>query len=229
MSTGAPDWQGLRWKTETISRPNYIYPSGKIIFVDGFEEPTSKWETSGAGSPTIEIRTAYPFNGTGALYLYPSTQVNHSAIINRGFGLTITKKIGLQYSFVPNSSTGLNLETKIYRYTGSQLIEAEIKHIMTAGNLVYVDSAGNEQTFSTKTTRVHGTKTRYSSVKFVVDFDNLKYSTFALNDKIHDLREFSLKTSDSTNHPMTFIQIKVLITSAGARTVYLDDVILTEE
>ncbi|KKN23855.1 hypothetical protein LCGC14_0900850, partial [marine sediment metagenome] len=111
MAIGAPDWQGLKWKTETTNRPRQIWPSGKVVWSYDFETPWAGINVS-AGTITYEIIAGYGNSGGNSLRLTSSAVAGTTGTVYRHFGPVALGKYGLEATF----ATDPNLRNTIFGF-----------------------------------------------------------------------------------------------------------------
>lgn len=230
MATGAPDWQGLRWKTEILQRNSILFPSGRIIFQDGFDSPTMSWRTGGVGTETVGIAAGNTFAGDGAAFLITDTNINDTAFIQKEFAIPPTKKLGVQFAFNFDINNDSRLEIKFEFDDGTDEYTAKIRLAAVANTIEVWNSGGAYETISSNAKLFDAVDTRYNILKLVVDFDATKYVYLLLNDDRFDLSSYSVENAAGVIVRNAMLTITAETTAGGSSTtIYVDELMVTEE
>ena len=229
MPTGAPDWQGLRWKTETTIRPNLIHPTGKLFFVDLFDSAAMNWTKQEVAGATVIKQTTTSFAGDSAIRINIAGVAGSLGGISKYFGLPITKKIGLEARFtVPNIPDGI-LYFKLDYYDGTNVHGARFLWYDAGDKWTYIDKDGGIIDITDGSQDFFRSENCWQQIKMVADFDTGMYERLSVNDKTWDLSTVPVYTTASATKPSLEANIALYTVGGVVRTMYVDHVVLTEE
>lgn len=229
MATGAPDWQGLRWKVESVVRPNLTYPSGKIIVYDDFESPLSKWIGSGATAYEVSLNTSKAFRGTASLELTTGTGAGFFADASRYFGLPSTSKVGFQFVWHMPGADAEYMTQSLDFYDGTTLHQASVRYDFANTKWQYRDTASVWQDISGATQDLAIAGNPWHFTKVTVDFAEDTFLRLYSNASSWDLSSISLRTTASSNSEEMAVAIRFDALGSSQRKLYIDEVAITEE
>ena len=229
MATGAPDWQGLRWKTETVLRPTLTFPSGKVLFVDSFESPTLKWGTSAISGGTASLTTSTVFADTNALKLSVAAQANSSIVVTKLTGLPETKNMGVEVWFnVPSTTDGVFRVSLLY-FDGAKSHHAIVQWIDDGEKWQYSNTAGLFDDITNGDQDFDRAANSWQHMKLTAEFNNDEYLALKVNEKTFNLEGISMFSGANVNKPSVNMQIRFRTTTPEANDLFVDSVVLTEE
>ena len=229
MATGAPDWQGLQWKTESVQRPNLLFPSGKVIFWDDFESPTQKYVSGGSVGSTATISTEYSAKGTNSLKLVTDDDTGDIATATYYFGLPASKKLGVELNFTLSEANLSSVQFTLYRFTGTVLKASWIRYVFADTNWVYFNDAGGFTAIPGGTQVLLNKDECFHRLKIVTDFDKETYTRFKCNDLTIDMSSIGIRSTANATAPHARFIITASTSADAAATCYIDNVAITEE
>ncbi len=229
-----PDWSPE--KMEVSQRPNLLFPSGRAIFTDDFESPTSRWQDGSGGSSSIGLTTEYAREGSACMQLaagaggYPG----ESAVATIEGGLPTSKKIGIEFFFAMVNANVSYFEIDIARYQETAQASASI--LWKTGTLAadrrwkyynftdatYNNLSGGRQNLNFGAYSWH-------QFKLILDFDANKYVSLNCDDLELDLSALALQTSTGDYSEYVVVDLYSFGQVASAGTVLIDQFSITEE
>lgn len=229
MVTGAPDWQGLRWKVETTPRPSLIHPSGRIFLVDTFESSTLHWHKAVSGTSTAALTTLEAVAGEASVFLQTGASGVEQVAITRPVGLPQTKKIGFELSFRIGGNVNHFVTFEIIRFDGTNKVDALVRWKNDDKKWVYRNSAGTLVDVTDGSQNFDRATHLWNRMKLVVDFDKEEYVNLACNEKVFNLAGISIRSATNADEPHIEPKITLRVEEALAVALKVDQVVLTEE
>ena len=200
---------------------------GNVIFIDDFEADTLKWKTGGAGTDNaVALDTTWAKTGNKSCKLTAGKGVGGQAYIYRYFGVPITGKIGLEHSFTLNASTSRVL-TELRHFTGTKYYTGYIRYTLPDGTLEVYDGAAGFITIEDDY-YLESANDTFHTLKLVVDTDTKKYIRLLINNTTWLLSDYSLKQENDNTKTSMYAAIVHTQDTAAAKSIWVDDVILTQ-
>ncbi len=227
MATGAPDWQGLAWKVETTNRPRQVWPSGRVVWTYDFETP---WRGINVASGTIsfDVVAGYGNSGGNSLKLESASVAGTTGTVYRHFGPVASGKYGLEVTYAVN--TGMrNLRFGFQVVSNSILSDGYIDIMPASATIKYYDSDGNWTTLPGTWDFPLPDIYIWQRLKLTLDVTTGKYTRLLLDNQSVDMTSLALKTAAGGVIPRSRAEITIAPDTGTARTVYIDDVTVTEE
>lgn len=229
MATGAPDWQGLQWKTEVAMRPTIIYPTGFVLFSDDFEGGSFGW-LGGGSAGHVEKQSAYqPIRDTAHASLQAPGPADTYSYLRKMVPATKTGKLGLECLWTgPSVAFGYS-KFGIDVYDGTRVYEYYLRYGHAGASWEYLDADDNftsipnsNQTFQTGI--IGG-----NSFKVVIDTVNKKYLRLFSNNLSIDLSSLSPHNAAASANDAVVVYFYVYSKTAGTASMSYDNVVVTEE
>lgn len=200
---------------------------GDLVWGDGFEFSLNKWEvtTDGLGA-AVALSTARARNGRYSCLLTAGSDSARFAEIQHAHPVPVTSRLGFEGSF----SLGSNLTTLDFTYhiyNGSTLRIWSIRYDDANDRLQYFNSAGVAVTIASAL-NLPIQQTNFHTLKLVVDYSTGEYVRLLLNNVTYDLSGIAGRSLASAvaAHQRVFVDLVGIV--AQNNTVYVDDVILTQ-
>lgn len=200
---------------------------GHVIFADDFEEPVFKWVGMVVGSGSMRLDSSYPNSGAQCVELTTSASIGHTRGIARQIGLQENQSIGLEVAFC-NPPVGSELHLQINRDNGVDTYRGEVYVDFTTNQLFLFNSTGAYQLIASLVP-FYSLSYTYYFFKLVVDFDLLTYKRVFLFNQWFDISDYALRNIGSTVGGFMAFQIHLVTLANAAKTIYLDDAIITQE
>ena len=229
MTTGAPDWQGLRWKTEVVPRPNLMFPSGKVYFFEDFSNPPFRGAKTGDAGYSVELNTDESTRGGASLKIITDNDADDSIAVNFSFGRPTTEKIGSEMRFSIDSTNVKHVILGLYANTGTEQIYTRVKYIVADSKWQYLKSTGGYVDMPGGSQALGTQARRFSTAKIIVDTAKQEYVAFKCNELSVDLRGISTQVFAPATNSFAAVDFHVETRVVGFATAYLDYVAVTEE
>ena len=229
MAMGAPDWQGQRWKVEAIPRPNYIYPSGKVLFSDNFDSPILSWDTGGTGTEVVNLSTTRSFNAPNSVYLETGATADNSAWILKRFGLTASKKVGVQLSYTLSGYVNNVLSVELLDVNTVAISAAYIRFHGQNYRWEYYAPTIGWAAIPNFTQTVSRDGLTWNRLKIVVDFSTNNYVRLYSNNESTDMSNLGTNVGAAGVSNYLQLYIKILTPTNAVVKSYIDEIVVTEE
>jgi hypothetical protein len=239
MAHGTPDWgvtagavtvYQLTDLAEAVARLgslNTFDRRGDLIWANGFEWGLAKWELfPGAGGNTIAPSTARARNGRYSVLLNKLAAGDPLLRLVHLSPLPAPGGIGFEYSFnLATAITSIEWWWQVVRAASTQFYR--IRWDDAANELQYNDSAGVFVTFAT-TINLLASPSLFHTGKLVVDTVTGQYVRFILNDRTYSLANIAGQNIVVAATARLDSAIEVSAPGPNPASVYIDDVILTQ-
>lgn len=225
----APDWETTTNKTEITSRPNLIYPSGKVIFIDNFEAAAFMWGIGVADGGSGGLVGGMAFTEDMSVKLQTTGAVGSTAKMDKRIALPPSKKIGLECWYAFYAPTGGNIEFSVTYYDGTDALKASVKYNPAENNWTYYDSDGGDTVILGSTQKLYKATLCYHHMKLIADFSKGEYVRLYSNQNTWDLSGFAVNTTTPETEEHLYLEIQNAGTGVGTVLAFIDNVVVTEE
>jgi hypothetical protein len=239
MAHGTPDWgvtaggatvYQLTDMAELAVRLGSIVTfdrRGDVVFLDSFEDGFAHWLTdkAGAGSLVALSRATARHNGLSARLVGGTGAAAWAQIIFQG-PRPVLAGLGVEYSFNPISTIGI-LTLLLYLYDGTNRTLYEVHWDDATNSLRYRDANWVLQTFATNVDLLADVAL-FHTWKLVVNAEDQEYARLILNGSTYDLSGIPARVTADSRFPSLSAVVTVNGRAGGTSTVYIDDVILTQ-
>lgn len=239
MAHGTPDWgvtaggrtvyqmTDLAEHAVRLGSPVSYDRRGDVLWLDDFRSGLAKFVTVTQGEDSVvDLSTARARNGHFSARLVAGSDGNRLARLQKRVPLPVLSVLGLEYSF-SLASTIEFLRTYIVVLTGSQEQDFEFRWRDTDDDLQYRDANDAWQTFATGVA-LHQHATLFHSLKLVFDPFDIEYVRLHLGPTVYSLKGFTAQRYGSDAVPRLDFFIEMGGREGYNDTVYLDDLILTQ-
>jgi hypothetical protein len=216
-----------------LGSPYNILRSGKVIYMDTFEDGITRWISSISGDGTVTQSTNKPYSGLNSLMITPSSTLNNFVGIYKYIPLVRYGVYGFD-TLIHFNTDGVNSSPK---FLG--MFEINITPNFYQGSVTIDPNNGNVYVFA----NVNGNNTNvlvytgivnligrsvdniYSYLHLSINTQTLHYKNLIINDVSIDLTQYAL--AQGTTNLVTSIDITFFTQSAGNQnSVQLDNVII---
>jgi len=200
---------------------------GDVVFMDDFEGSALHWSTGGGGANNVQaLSTAWARDGSQSCILTAGEGVLGQAYIYKYLGIINPGKVGLECSFTMNANTTTFVVAFLY-YDGTNLHRGAVRYDNANSKWEYLDSTATYQDLLTSVV-LRTTNSPFHTCKLVFDTDKDEYERFLYNNVETSMDGISIyKTADATD-PLILIQLIHVSTHASVQSIYVDNVILTQ-
>lgn len=214
-------------KTEVVSRPNLIYPSGRILAYDNFESPVLGWVKPGAG--TLALDSSNSFNGSASMKITTPASANAYEGAAKRFGRTPTNKIGIQALYQITQSEMKSFDIVVDSYNGAIFSQKRVRYVSSSGKWQYLNSANSYTDITGGSQSIGFYEGFWHNVKLIVDLNTGEYVGLFSNDVFFDLVGLSgYDSADSTGSRVS-VEFEVRTSTTTAVDMSIDNVAITEE
>lgn len=234
-----PDYTS-KWKNKTISNVvdsaelaarlgsiNTFDRRGNIVWMDDFESDTSRWRhglTGGRGSITTSAERCWM--GSSSYKLVTGATSGDVVYITKYFSVPSSSRIGVELH-VHSPGTNNEILVLLYGDDGVNQYDGQLIYNVPTDTVAYEPSAGADVPLKRDVLNIPAEHI-WIPLKMVIDWDTKRYVRAIVEDLDTDLSDQLLPTLGTTNTKFICIYIRVTSTAAGAQTVFLDNVILTQ-
>jgi hypothetical protein len=239
MPHGGPDWDvtagartTYRWADldEHAARLGSIVGfdrRGDVLFLDSFEEGHYKWLIGAIGTGgSVDLSRASPRSGVYSLRLIPGSTSSRTATAQRIWAYPILSAFGLEASFTLHGNLQ-QVNMAIFVYTGARVWQVYGRYYHTTGELQIYVAGGAWQTIRTIANPLVSSK-GYHTWKLVGDPSSGKYVRSIFDAYTDDISAYAMDAPVSAVSPELFTQVQAISIPLNNATVYLDDVIVTQ-
>lgn len=200
---------------------------GNIIFWDDFEKTPMKWTVDkGIGSETVGYNADTALSGGQCVMLKTVANVNSIARIIRNFPFYHTGRVGFEFAFNHEEKEAV-LYFDIYHITDDRQYEARIRIDIEAQEMAYRASDGNYTVFA-ENVQVTKQQHLFHHFKVVIDTKKGEYIRVMFDRWEWNLEDIGLYNWAMVADEYIVLTISLLNTGSLAQTVYIDNVILTQ-
>ena len=200
---------------------------GSTIWYDDFESATPKWRPLLRGDRgSIAISAEKCWMGSSSCKFVTGDQLLDFAYITKFFPVPSSTKIGLELHIHPvgilnDITIGLHGDDSVTQY------RAQLFYDVEDSTVSYINSGGGRVPLKTDVLFVDG-EDIWIPLKLVMDWDTKKYIRAIVEDLDTDLSDQSIATYATTGKKFVSIEVSIQTSRAVAKTMYLDNVILTQ-
>jgi hypothetical protein len=200
---------------------------GNVIWMDGFENGLRAWYSSLSGTgASASLAVADARNGAYSCKLVGGSTSSRYASILKYLTWTSTTKLGFEMSFNHDSNLWKILFA-ILVWDGEDNYQAKITYDHTNTKVVYRDSSNVDQDVVTDLELADSSEL-YHNVKFVIDLSTGEYVWVRVNPDTYTLTGLDTFSLTSAATKKLQLQIQVYSNAGTNTTVYVDDVIFTQ-
>jgi len=200
---------------------------GDVVWFDDFEDGIEQWTVTLTGNRGSALWSpTKPRNGSFSFELITGATNEDEVAITKYFSLPALSRMGFEYHFTSHAKLqyiifGQAMSEDTARKIGS------IKYDKVAETWYYYkEDVGWVALFPTMHLDDGGSA--FHSVKIVLDFTTNYYVSLLVDKTLYDLSSYPLRSQTLAFTPSLLIQVTTRNNSAFAATVYLDDVIVTQ-
>ena len=200
---------------------------GNVMFMEDFEGGTLFWNTEGVGTGnSAALSTVWAKSGSQSCALTAGAGALGQSYIYRDLLVKVIGNIGLESSFTVDPDTSYVFMSLRY-YNGAGYVEGGIRYDNANNKIQYLNS-GNTYTDLITNLKINTQTKQFSTWKMVLDLSNSEYERVMVNDEDVDMDGIDLKSVVAANSKYIMIRIRHDSSHADAKTIYVDDVILTQ-
>jgi len=208
--------------------------AGNVIFMEDFESGLNKWwmALSGGGGDAIVLTNEKARSGAISCKVTTGAVAGNREQLSHYTAVPVPSKVGIEVSFTLGPPEIESIEMQILSDDGTNLKWARFR-LIRAGvgssvqTLQYRSSGGVYVTFGT--VKLYPSVNYFVPAKLVIDLVNNTYVRFVIANYSFDLSASPIAVGPSFLTPgTTSFDIFVENRAAGNHSLYLDDVIITQ-
>ena len=200
-----------------------LVPSGKVVFQDDFENTALKWRNT-LGTTARDTTNYFPFMGNACLQIDTAAVIESRNETYKRLHALRNMRMGLEMWFLLPSFANINyIQFSLDR--DGPVRNAEIQYDPVTTNLSYYNSAGGLTNFGTLP---NWHIDAYQHMKLIADLVTGYYVSFEIGDELFDLSSYRVWSATGGNREV-FASITIETAIAGVKSIYVDDVIVTNE
>jgi len=239
MAHGLPDYgiaapkvtvAGLEDMAELAARlgsPNTFERKGDVLWMDDFNDGIHKWVvelTEDRGTVTWEGN--HSRNGGFCVKLTTGDTFEDLVRILRRMPIAVVSKMGLEVSFVTHGLLG-DVYFEMLLYDGTYAHNVAVYWRRADSQWIYTDADGNEAPLL-PLMKLTETDYTFHTMKLVADFTTHYFQYLIVDNTIFDMSTIPYKYGLDDTAPCFIIYIHCTNHSEDEVTVYVDDVIVTQ-
>ena len=201
---------------------------GKTIWMDGFEHAILTWNDDGIGAGGSAIlSTAAARNGDTSCKIVTGAVAGNEWYIQKRGNYPALSQIGCETSLCIISNDGLYEIHLNIRSTGG-LYRGAVQY-KKSDNTWYVMDAGGVFRAVSAEGEVSDDTYHFTTAKLVIDYDTKKYVRLMVADNTWDISAYTMRYQPLGGIPFIGVQLLCEAETNNAVTVYVDDVIVTQD
>jgi hypothetical protein len=200
---------------------------GDVLYLDSFEDGYHRWFASAVGTGgLVSLSRAHARSGVYSLRLVTGSDSFRSAQAQRIWSYPVISAFGLEASFT--LATNLQeIDMSIIVYTGALAWQVYGRYLHATHEWQVYVAPGNWVTIVTLTNPMVSPYS-YHTFKLVGDPASGHYVRAILDAQTIDIHTLSMTSPVSAVEPQLYVQLKAISVVVNTATVYLDDVIVTQ-
>jgi len=239
MAHGTQDWWGQE-PSQTIypvqdvgelavrlGSPDTHNRRGNVLFIDSFEYGLAPYYTLAGGTGSaVALSASTARNGAYSCKLYTGAEGGAYAFVQKFLSYPRLSRFGFEISFtVDDNAVGILLSMILY--DGVHSTSFTVKYLPASNKWQYQDSAGAWQDLATGVDLSAHLK-RFHTAKLVVDLETGDFVYFLYDDTEVSMAGIAGYQEEDATLPAIDTMAYLLGGAAAAATIYIDDVILTQ-
>ncbi len=200
---------------------------GHVVWMDNFEAPKLKWSTYTTGTGgKVQLSTEYSRSGSQSCMMKTGDAVSNYAYMRHHEPLPTLTRLGLEVSFtMPTTATQIYWSITVY--DGDNEHTARVYYYTATGKLELLGENNSIVQFATKK-RPYEIAGKFNTIKLVMDYGKEEYVRFIFNEETFDISSYRYAKGHNTTPPDTLLIIQIQAAENAASTMYIDDVIFTQ-
>jgi len=200
---------------------------GNVVWMDDFEGPVLKWNTSTNGdNAAVALSTTWPKQGSQCCKLTAGEGAAGNAAILRYINLYSLGCVGLEVSFtVDAATTAVDIQFRYYDGDNSQ--NGYMRIIPGTQTIQYVNALGAWADILTDI-NLYDDGTTYNTLKLVINTRTIEFVRVLYNERSASMAGLGLRQGVGAIAPTLYAIITHASIAAAVKSIYVDNVILTQ-
>lgn len=200
---------------------------GDTVWMDDFEAAALRWSAfTSNGDGSIKLNTEYAKSRGQSCKMTAPSGDGETAYMYKYLPLPRQSKIGFECSFTRHADIS-EIIMEFQFLDGTNLKIGGIICSFENNKLYYYNSVNAPIEFHDSWIPL-SSNYLFNTAKIVIDYATTKYMRAIVNDTQYDLSAYSYKSTGSELDPYLILNITVRNTKAGNPSIYVDDVIITQ-
>ena len=201
---------------------------GTLVWMDGFENSLSPWESQAAGTgAAVAVVTSPTYQGGYSCKLTGGSTDPWVALVQKNAQVITLNRLGVEFTFSQETSYDY-IESYAFYSSGTQYITWRIRLNPATNTLQYKDAAGAWQTFAAWKFADEN-KCRFHTLKYVVDLDTHEFVRCFLDRNVYVFSGEKPQVSAVVDNPSLLIRFSVYSRAGFNDVVYVDNAIVTAD
>lgn len=220
----AQDWTELAVR---LGSPKSHDRAGIVLFMDSFEYGFESWEkTEGATGGSVVVTSEKARTKAFCVKMVSGSGANEASQLYRRFPYPELSNYGFESSVIFADTVQYMIWTLALR-DGAEEHQFQIMYIPGETQFTATIPGGSSIAVLSDITLDKGYGL-FHNIKFVVDFDNLKYIRLIVNEEEVDLSDYEPYTFTHVSNPHLGVTFTLYGDTGDNDAVYIDDVIVTQ-
>lgn len=200
---------------------------GNVCFLEDFEGSLAKCVTEYIGTgASISIVSDVACGGSFSCKLVTGNSEDDYALVRIRQPYPILSKMAIEVAWFPASSAEL-FQLELWLYDGAKYYSAKVRWDSSIFIWQYLDPVTGWTDISADI-YYYVDETSFNRVKLVIDFSAKKYGRLMVNDLTWDLSAKDIPSGADLSNAHLLGQIVVFASADANKTLYLDNIILTQ-
>ena len=200
---------------------------GDVLFLDSFENGLAGWDKNpGSNGGVTDLSISKARSGLFSARIVSAAVTNDNPNIARYVAYPVVGPFGVEFAF-HSEDTSYRLELIVNVRTEGWWRQGWIYYRRDLSTVTYVDLDGNEVEIASGLTPI-GQPDSWYNIKLVIDPENAEYVRLLFNDQVIDMSGIALRPGAGVKLAFVLATIGLRNVDATARTVNVDDVIVTQ-
>ena len=221
---------GVQDMSELAARLKSIHTfdrRGEVVWIDDFEHSANKWSLTGAGTGNnLAISAAASRNGDSSMELTTGNDGARSAMMRKILNYPKRANHGFEFSFTYADELDY-IRVYFTVYDGALQHNFWLNIDQTNQIVQYYDIAANWINTGITFREIYAMPV-FTPVKLVVDVTASEYVRLIYGAETFDMAGIAPDTAINPSEPQIMLQITAYSTAGNNATVYIDDVIVTQ-
>lgn len=223
---GNPSYMGAAELAVRLGSINIYERRGTTVFMEDFEGAGLFWTGSGAGTGNVQaLSTAWGKSGSQSCELTAGAGALGQARIYREFYVPLVGLTGIESSFTVDAATDY-VHMHMRYYDGSGYKSGGLRYDRANTKIEYQNSS-NVWTELIASYELNTTTKQFNTWKLILDLENTEYERMLINDKEEDMDGVALYDTGTGGTEHLYVNIRHDSAHDDAKTIYIDNVILT--
>jgi len=200
---------------------------GDLLFLDSFEDGYRKWLATAVGAgAAVTLSRASAHSGVYSMRCVPGSDGLRRVSLQRIWGYPVVSAFGLELSATLHANLQ-QISMAIFVYTGALAWQVYGRYYHTTGEWQIYVPPGIWVTIATLANPMVDSR-GYHTFKLVGDPSSGSYVRAILNAQNVDISAYAMTSPVSVVSPQLFVDLQVISIPLNNATVYLDDIIVTQ-